>query len=300
LVVFASNRTGRWQIYSFANGRVRRVSASSTDDTQPAVSPDGQRIAFVSGSPSAVWLMGVDGNHRYRLTDPPAGGCPAPPGYSSDCQDLHPRWSPDGRRIAFTRAGDADTLAGCRSTANQAPAYVPCPHVDVVTIATGHVADLGTGRNPDWSPDGSRLVFDDNYASAATSCPQCDQGDLYLMHPDGTGRTSLATPGKSARWSPDGRRLAYWHMVLQGNNVVFRLAVFTVASATSQDVPSFTGPTGDVGAPNWTIGGDSLLVAAPANGYVALAYVQPGTGRTRPLNTGRSATANDIDPEVHD
>jgi TolB protein len=60
------------------------------DDTAPALSPDGQTIAFMSRRDGnwEVYLVNVDGSDLQRLTDNPAN-------------DGLPTWSPDGRVIAF-------------------------------------------------------------------------------------------------------------------------------------------------------------------------------------------------------
>ena len=63
-------------------------------------SPDGARIAFNAWVPGGgnqdIFVIGVDGTGRQRLTTDPA-------------QDLLPAWSPDGKRIAFRRLGDEPT-----------------------------------------------------------------------------------------------------------------------------------------------------------------------------------------------
>jgi Tol biopolymer transport system component len=56
--------------------------------------------------------------------------------------------------------------------------------------------DLGTGNdNPAWSPDGSRIAFDNDTS-------------IFVINPDGTGETVLATGIKPA-WSPDGTKIAF-------------------------------------------------------------------------------------------
>jgi len=61
---------------------------SPDDDTQPAFSPDGERIAFRSERDGGgLFVMGATGESAKRLTDF---------GY-------HPAWSPDGQEIACAR-----------------------------------------------------------------------------------------------------------------------------------------------------------------------------------------------------
>jgi TolB protein len=62
-------------------------------ESEPAWSPDGKRIAYVSSAdhtgPLAIWVMNADGTGKHQLTFPQAG-------------DSSPSWSPDGRKILFT------------------------------------------------------------------------------------------------------------------------------------------------------------------------------------------------------
>src|SRR5690606_11654203 len=77
------------------NGRVRPpvpLIASTRWDSQPEVSPDGERIAFVSNRSGQleIWAADADGENLRRLTS--FGG----PRVST------PRWSPDGTRLLFS------------------------------------------------------------------------------------------------------------------------------------------------------------------------------------------------------
>ncbi len=73
-----------------AEGAPRRLT-QGIDDTSPAWSPDGTRLAFLRADdgPAQVWLLPVDGGEPQQATWLPLGaGAPV--------------WSPDGSRLAFS------------------------------------------------------------------------------------------------------------------------------------------------------------------------------------------------------
>ena len=107
-----------------------------------------------------------------------------------------PRWSHDGRRLAFEAVDER----------NVRKSYV----VNVDGTELREVAPLGS---PDWSPDDKQLALDsDNGRDSA----------IFVQNLDGSGRMRL-TDGAWPRWSPDGKRIAFCdgsllkvHDLLQG------------------------------------------------------------------------------------
>ena len=127
----------------------------------PAVSPDGQHIAFTvatidlaeNSTTTRVWLAG------------PAGD-PAP--ITAGPHDANPVWSPDGRFLAFgSRRGEQEKEA----TLHILPIGGPGEVRTVATMPDG-LADLA------WSPDGKWLAF-----TSRTRDPRYDAKDERWQSP---------------------------------------------------------------------------------------------------------------------
>jgi Tol biopolymer transport system component len=214
-IAFASDRDGDNQVQDIyvmdADGaNLVRVTSDPASDDQPAWSPDGSRIVFMSerDGTQGIFVMNADGSGVVRLT--------------SDF-DTDPAWSPDGSRIAFSRyVGEeamfimnADGSGANRFTDQQgfAPRWSPDGGRIAFTCTDGRlclidadgnnfVAFPMAGLTPDWSPDGSSLVFE-GFDS------QGDTG-LFLIDADGSGLVQLtANRDRRPSWSPDGTRIAF-------------------------------------------------------------------------------------------
>lgn len=205
------------------------------DDTNPAWSPDGSRIAFVSdrGRRTGIFIINSDGTGLRRIT-------------SDASWDQGPVWSPDGSELAFTsfRNGQHDIFvihhsgAGRRQITNDAlkeeslawspdgSKIVYRAYLDVRTSGNPtHIYTVNTdGSNlhqlsdiqsrefkPTWSPDGSQIAFI-SYSDLGSG--------LYVMNADGS-ESKLLYPAirnayygsrssvESPTWSPDGTRIAF-------------------------------------------------------------------------------------------
>ena len=153
----------------------------------PDLSPDGQWIAFhTMFEPEDVYIVRNDGSELRRLTE----------GHSTN---TWPRWSPDGKRVAF-----ASNRKGVTSRPGT-PFQIWAINADGGGVE--QLTDLnGAGGPPLWSPDARRLVI----SSPACKTRRCFV-DLFRTLP---ARTAEPVPPfregfqiAPRAWSPDGKWL---------------------------------------------------------------------------------------------
>jgi eukaryotic-like serine/threonine-protein kinase len=136
--VYVSAAAGNADIYLQAVGGQRAINLtadSPEDDTQPAFSHDGDRIAFRSERDGGgLFVMGGTGEGVRRLTT----------------RGFHPSWSPDDREVVYSTRGAVWLSPVVRG------------ELAAVTVATGRTRPIPVPRDavqPSWSPNGLRIAF---------------------------------------------------------------------------------------------------------------------------------------------
>ncbi|MBI5930576.1 MAG: PD40 domain-containing protein [Chloroflexi bacterium] len=167
----------------------------------PAWSPVAPQIAFIgkeSGNRSTDLYIVTIGD-----TPPVEGGNPELLRRltSDDSAESWPSWSPDGSRIIYVADVIDDTLA----RPNGIDLYIINVSDGTISPVTSDVNAL-VETQPDWSPDGARVVFSGTVAGANTS-------DIYIVPLDGLAPPSvlvdLGPHDTQPRWSPDGRYIVF-------------------------------------------------------------------------------------------
>lgn len=195
-------------------------------------SPDGTRIAYISGSYSAGFAVSVakaDGSGFSVVSQDASADAP-------------PSWSPDGTELAFTTTTDADIAVAKADGSGRRL---------LVQDATQDLA-------PSWSPDGSRIAFyRGTYASFI----------LYTIRPDGSGLHQLSQtqvdPNAPPAWSPDSLRLVFGSREFVGYTKVgpyYRYNVNTVGADGVGERRLTDSPSGNAGSnPVWSPDGRRIV-----------------------------------------
>jgi Tol biopolymer transport system component len=148
---------GNWQIFTLnPDGTdLTRLTDLPSNQSHPAWSPDGTRIAFdvqESKDRTAIYVMNADGSSLDQLTE-------------GSGWNYLPDWSPDGGRIAFVsnRDGNDEIYVMNADGSGQ------------MRLTTDPEEDL----SPTWSPDGTRIAFQSNRNA---------NNEIYVMNAEGSER----------------------------------------------------------------------------------------------------------------
>ncbi|MFN7929937.1 MAG: S9 family peptidase [Blastocatellia bacterium] len=195
--------------------------------SDPHLSPDGKLVAYVATKVdraqnrrnSAIWMVAADGSRApWQFTTSPQSAS-------------SPRWSPDGRSLAFISS---------RPNAESGAQEQPRPQVYVLSLDGGEarrVTNLKNGASTfQWSPDGSRLVVVSRLGPSDSRPESKDRSDVrhykdirYKFNDTGwfddrrthlwvvevkSGAAKQITEGHNwndsdPQWSPDGTKIAF-------------------------------------------------------------------------------------------
>jgi dipeptidyl aminopeptidase/acylaminoacyl peptidase len=170
-------------------------------------SPDGKWVAFLSDRDGwdHLYVMAAAGGEAVQVT-------------KGAFEAWRPVWSKDGTRVAFDANVPGQPGTRHVGVATVADAGTGQPHVKVSMITSGR----GTNIAPEWSPDGTRLVFQhtDPQHSAdlfvVDARPGAAPVRLSDSMPAAIDRSRLVEPELVTYPGPDGQPVPAWLLVPKG------------------------------------------------------------------------------------
>jgi eukaryotic-like serine/threonine-protein kinase len=236
--VYQSRASGKWEIYlKRVRGQnpVSLTKHSEYDDTQPAISPDGEHVAFRSERDGGgIFVMGLTGENVRRLTTF---------GYN-------PAWSPDGKEVvcsteSFIRPEERYSF------------HAKLFRVNVATGETRAIPGIDDALQPTWSPHGYRIAYWNS-----------PKGSRNIWTVAVVGGNSVPVTDDVALdwnpvWSPDGRYL-YFSSDRGGSMNLWRVRIDEASGKPLAAPEPFTTPAQSSGYISFSRDGLHMAYAAQA------------------------------------
>jgi len=239
-------------VMDYDGERIKKLTNNGSLNLNPAWSPDGNAIAFLSYRTGRPELMILSSDGALRKAYPQQKGE----------LNLAPDWSPDGTRIAFagSRAGNSEIF--------------------ILKVADGQTTRLTSNpaldTSPSWSPTGREIAF----VSDRSGTPQ-----IYIMDAEGGNVRRLTYEGAwndLPAWSPKGDKIAYCSR-LEGH-----FDIFVRDLATQKSTRLTSGPSNNED-PRWAPDGHHLVFSSDRSGnYDIYEMIADGTGVRKITQGGRS------------
>jgi Tol biopolymer transport system component len=179
VITFASWRGDNLDLYTLTDQGAVNLTASTAQETDPAWSPDGKYLAF---------LTDENGRQTLGMYDPALDAWLASPGPIA--LGVPPRWSPDSQLVAYVCEEDGQQTICLASHDAQLFSRLE-------GLPAGELGGLA------WSPDGSMLLF---HAGSGL------ESDVYRYTLSSGALMKLTDnpdEDRSPAWSPDGHTIAF-------------------------------------------------------------------------------------------
>ena len=231
---------------------LHQLTHNVIDDADPALSPDGQALAFDRGpqGQQQLYVMRPGGGGLRQVTR------------TRFSANVQPSWSPDGTRLAFA--------------SNRSGTF----HIYVLDLAGGRVRRVTGGTasdfQPSWSGDGSWIAF--------TSSPYGEVGagsQVWVVRSNGRGqrRIDAASAAFAPAWSPRGTRIAY----AIGSPGAASIVVQNAGGTDRMNIASGSG----VSRPTWEPNGGTIVYS---NGSGLYRVPADGGSPPQPLESASGVT----------
>lgn len=253
-----------YDICSIRTDGTNLVNLTNTQDKdikniQPAVSPNGKKIAFaktrfilssVFGNHYSyeLYMMNIDGTEVQKLSSYPQFN--GKDSVSDLIYEGDPTWSPDGSKLAFI-SNRHTFKSGNRNYDNE--------EIYILDFATNEITKLTTSsgyiEHPTWSPDGKEIAFMSNRTGT---------WNIFVINSDGSGKPINITNNKFSNrfpaWSPVEDKIVF-HSDRDGN-----VELYTMKSDGSEVSRLTNNPATDASA-SWSPDGKWIAFFSDRSGY---------------------------------
>jgi dipeptidyl aminopeptidase/acylaminoacyl peptidase len=278
----------------------------------PRLSPDGRTVAFTVTTAdldanvyrTSIWMAGADGGDEARAFT------------SGEHKDAHPRWAPDGTRIAFIRQHEGKT----ESVLCVIPAHGG--EARVVTTWKDEISELV------WSPDGTRLAFAGRQREEERYGQEKEKDQpprritrlwsrldsvgwladrpthLFVVPADGGAEPTAVTGGEyedgGLSWSPDGSSLAFSAGRHDTWDLDYGIDLFVVPVHGGDDPTRLTETGPACHRPSWRPDGGAIAFhledyrSSPRHGQVGV--LERSSGEVRILTTSLDRNCSPYPP----
>lgn len=212
-VIFSMVEEGYSHLFTFTPGKpaMLRLTNSQWDDTDPALDPSGQRLAYASRQNGYwdIYVLDLQTGQTRVITDSPD-------------YDSAPSWSPDSTRLVFQSyiGGNHELLI---ADISQEP-------VVLFQLTSNKAEDY----DPAWSPDGKQIAYISTFNGSPCLWTAAISGSSVEVYPV---RVACGGDPRHPTWSPDGTKLAWSELVNNRRMIV----TWTFEDELNQPAPLTTG-----------------------------------------------------------
>tara|TARA_R110001592_G_scaffold119252_1_gene322252 strand:+ start:786 stop:2087 length:1302 start_codon:yes stop_codon:yes gene_type:complete len=247
-ICFSAGATGSKEIYvaDYDGANVQQVTKHNSISIKPKISPDGNKIAYLSYKDRYTFLYVFDRMTGKSVPVSKEVGLNIAPAWSPDGNTLGMVLSKDGNNEIYLRNADGSNLR--RLTRNR----------DVET-------------SPVFSPDGTHIAF----VSDRAGSPQ-----VFSMDVNGEDAKRLSFQGGSSydpAWSPDGKYIAY---VAEKKGDGLEIYIMGADGSNAQRISNSQGSNE---SPSWSADSRHIIFSSTRNGQKSLYTFSMESGEERKL-----------------